>query len=801
MKRIRWTIARKLALAFFCVTLAVFGAGLAGYVATRSLATAGEVIVRGHIPLLGLVDDLARSSKSALAASRAYESRTNLEQSEKKVWDGLAEMHAVGAELEAAEIMNVQGDPAVATLFSSLHSAIGDAETAMSNLIEVHRERMRYSFEVDGADYDLTTFVLKLDFEIADFSHGLESAIEQGLPIRTRMGSASNAFTDWISKVAIDDPDVMKRLQEVAELHDLAKALVLEIKKTPTKLRPAAFRRGYNLSVKPAMDEMAKLINEFQPKLQDLKLREDNLAVRFEAAASRIEMISQQINVRQEILLETALAETVSIEDRATRAMMVIVALSAVTAIGVGFALSRNIAGPVRLMTDTLRRMGAGDLAAETQKFGRRTDEVADMFAAISVLRDELNEKRRLEQEEIEGRQARKEAKAQAEAEERDRKERILREDAERAEREAEREARALQEKEALREQADAERRERMQAQTRVVESLADGLGRLADGDMTVRIDLEFDEANEALRNNFNAAVSSLGETISAVMESAERMYGDANSISDVADSLSQRTERTAATLEEFAAAIAQLSSSVTTAATDAASAEGSVNDSRQKASAGHDLVGNAMVAMGRIETSSKGISRITAVIEDIAFQTNLLALNAGVEAARAGEAGSGFAVVASEVRALAKKSSDAAQEISDLISDSGTQVKAGVGLVGDVGTSLDGIVHSIGDISTMVSSIARTSQEQAHSLTEMIAAINHLEETTQQNASVAADTTSASRGLTGEMQSLVERLAAFSVDPTTAGRLSRTTVSDPATAVQGYAEKHSEAAAQARTA
>ena len=62
------------------------------------------------------------------------------------------------------------------------------------------------------------------------------------------------------------------------------------------------------------------------------------------------------------------------------------------------------------------------------------------------------------------------------------------------------------------------------------------------------------------------------------------------------------------------------------------------------------------------INESSKRVSDIVSVIDEIAFQTNLLALNAAVEAARAGEQGRGFAVVAAEVRNLAQRSAAAAK-------------------------------------------------------------------------------------------------------------------------------------------
>ena len=76
-------------------------------------------------------------------------------------------------------------------------------------------------------------------------------------------------------------------------------------------------------------------------------------------------------------------------------------------------------------------------------------------------------------------------------------------------------------------------------------------------------------------------------------------------------------------------------------------------------------------------------------MIDEIARQTNLLALNAAVEAARAGEAGRGFAVVASEVRSLAQRSSQAAKDIKDLISNSSGQVQEGVELVNKAGAAL----------------------------------------------------------------------------------------------------------------
>src|SRR3546814_15860092 len=92
---------------------------------------------------------------------------------------------------------------------------------------------------------------------------------------------------------------------------------------------------------------------------------------------------------------------------------------------------------------------------------------------------------------------------------------------------------------------------------------------------------------------------------------------------------------------------------------------------------------------MDQIEKSAQEIAQIINVIDGIAFQTNVLALNAGVEAARAGDAGKGFAVVANEVRALARRSADAARDIKPLITTSSEQVESGVHPVGQNGQSL----------------------------------------------------------------------------------------------------------------
>ncbi len=310
---------------------------------------------------------------------------------------------------------------------------------------------------------------------------------------------------------------------------------------------------------------------------------------------------------------------------------------------------------------------------------------------------------------------------------------------------------------------AEAGRARLQAAQETVVETLRNALGNLAKGDLTTRIETAFSGDYDRLRLDFNQAAETLQAAMKRVVENAELIRGEASEIATAADNLSSRTERQAATLEQTASALDQLTASVKSSADGAAHANTLVATARQDAEASGAVVREAVGAMGEIERSSQQISKITGVIDDIAFQTNLLALNAGVEAARAGDAGRGFAVVASEVRALAQRSSDAAREINSLISASDNHVRRGVDLVDQAGRALEGIVDSVQKISQNVSEIAQSSSEQSSGLAEINTAINQLDQVTQQNAAMFEETTAASHALTREAEALTGTMGSFS--------------------------------------
>ena len=297
-----------------------------------------------------------------------------------------------------------------------------------------------------------------------------------------------------------------------------------------------------------------------------------------------------------------------------------------------------------------------------------------------------------------------------------------------------------------------------------IVDSIGAGLSALATGDLTQRVSADLTGPFAKLKEDFNGALSRLQETLRSVLTTTGGITTGAGEIAQAADDLSKRTEQQAASLEETAAALEEITATVKKTAENAKAASAIVSTARGAAEDGGQIVDTAIKAMGQIEQSSKQITDIIGVIDEIAFQTNLLALNAGVEAARAGDAGKGFAMVASEVRALAQRSSEAAREIKTLIKASSEHVGSGVRLVGESGQALRKIVAQVVEINSLVTEMAQAAQQQSTGIEEVNTAVTQMDQVTQQNAAMVEQSTAASRNLAGETAQLSELVAFFAV-------------------------------------
>jgi methyl-accepting chemotaxis protein len=316
-----------------------------------------------------------------------------------------------------------------------------------------------------------------------------------------------------------------------------------------------------------------------------------------------------------------------------------------------------------------------------------------------------------------------------------------------------------------------------------VITAMGAALAGLAKGDLTVRVERVGGPEHQVLIENLNAAVVSIQDTMQAIGANASAVRSGAEEITQASDDLSRRTEQQAASLEETAAALDEITATVRKTAEGAQEARNVVSVAKTDAERSGEVVKQTVAAMSGIESSSKQISNIIGVIDEIAFQTNLLALNAGVEAARAGDAGRGFAVVATEVRALAQRSADAAKEIKTLISASSAQVASGVTLVGETGKALGRTLEQVEQLNRLVSEIAASAQEQATGLHEVNAAVNQMDQVTQQNAAMVEQATAASHSLAGEAAELARLVGQFHTGASTKPQAPRSAAPKPAAA------------------
>jgi methyl-accepting chemotaxis protein len=493
----------------------------------------------------------------------------------------------------------------------------------------------------------------------------------------------------------------------------------------------------YNLETaerRTEIDKIRALINQFEAEERAaFRMLRDGQRDKARAVISgsafgiytqAMELLETLVKAEQE---DIAAART-RMDGRASRAMVTVTVI-ALLGFFVGFGLLglialSQIARPMARVTTALQTLADGDTAVTVNET-ERADEVGKLAKVVLLFRDAAIEKMRIETVSAEQRR---------EAEEERR-------------RNAEVQAKAAEE------------------QAAAVRALAEGLARLSEGDMRVRLNDGFTSTYAQIRDDFNTTIARLQETIEAIVASTGEVAGASAEISSGTTDLSQRTEEQAASLEETSASMEEISSTVKKNAENAQQANQFATSTREVADRGGAVVAQAVNAMARIEESSRKISDIISVIDEIARQTNLLALNAAVEAARAGEAGRGFAVVASEVRSLAQRSSQAAKDIKDLITNSSSQVQEGVGLVNKAGESLNEIVASIKKVAEIVSDIASASAEQSSGIDQVNTALSQMDEVTQQNSALVEQNAAAAKTLEQQSQAMEQRVSFFQLD------------------------------------
>lgn len=294
----------------------------------------------------------------------------------------------------------------------------------------------------------------------------------------------------------------------------------------------------------------------------------------------------------------------------------------------------------------------------------------------------------------------------------------------------------------------------------RVAENIADG-----------NLNISFD-ASTTRKDQLGELMSTLSNMTDTLRNIINRIYDSVKSMNDIVQimnlensELGARTENQAASIEETAATLEQLTSTIKNTADNTIEASSFVSDTTELVNQSTKLMESVSQRMQDIYNHSFKMSEILQTIDGIAFQTNILALNAAVEAARAGEAGRGFAVVASEVRSLAQRCKSAAHDVKNLIDESVSHITDGKELVEEANIKAMDVNKNFLHLNTLISEVAQASEEQSNGISQINIAVNSIDKTTQENATLVEKSSNAVAQLEKELCNLHESMSIFDID------------------------------------
>jgi aerotaxis receptor len=285
---------------------------------------------------------------------------------------------------------------------------------------------------------------------------------------------------------------------------------------------------------------------------------------------------------------------------------------------------------------------------------------------------------------------------------------------------------------------------------------------RLASGDLAHRVTLDGKGLTGQLQQALMQMSVNLRTVVSDVRTEVENLTNSVREIADGNQDLSSRTESQASSLEQTAASMEEINGTVQQSAESVERGAILARRTAEITTHSNDTVLTLETTMQGIAAASGRIGEIIQLIDGVAFQTNILALNAAVEAARAGEQGRGFAVVAAEVRSLAQRTASAAKDITRLIADSATQVKAGDQQTAQAKASMGEALTSVDNVRALLEEVSAGAKEQKTGVAQVNEAVAHMDSITQQNAAMVEQLAAAAKSVQSQVEGVSNSMRLF---------------------------------------
>ncbi|MBM7035729.1 methyl-accepting chemotaxis protein [Vibrio ulleungensis] len=306
-----------------------------------------------------------------------------------------------------------------------------------------------------------------------------------------------------------------------------------------------------------------------------------------------------------------------------------------------------------------------------------------------------------------------------------------------------------------------------MRSINRNMHALISTIGQITStNNVSLRVNTEGKDELSTIGNDFNQLLEKLEAIVSGSQQKSVLLTGNTESMHGqlvgVIDQFKQQSEHTttmATSVSQMVSTINEISESTTVAATGVQHAAENARTGRNvvestifKIEELSSTLNHSQQSIASLNSNVDQIGGAVVIIQEIAEQTNLLALNAAIEAARAGEQGRGFAVVADEVRALASRTHQSTEEITNVVSSIQKQMSAVVQDIDECTTqgketknssqeldeSLSKIIGDMGSIQANSESIASAIEEQGIVMNQVSESIMQLNDISTNNMRAA---------------------------------------------------------------